>query len=161
MNFVYLLLGANLADRRGQLSRATQEIEEYIGVIIERSSIYETDAWGVDDQPSYYNQVLSVKTELEPLALLETIHEIENRLGRTRKKRWESRLIDIDILFYNDQVIEEEALIIPHPLLHIRKFTLLPLAELTKELWHPVLKKTIGQLLLEVEDPLKVKRLKD
>lgn len=161
MNLVYLLLGANLGDRRCQLSKAIAEIEEQVGHLIDSSSIYETAAWGVEDQPSYFNQVLSVETMLDPRALLTAIHEIEYRLGRTRTKKWESRVIDIDILFYNDQVIDEESLTIPHPFLHKRKFTLLPLGELTTELWHPVLKKTVRQLLEELEDPLDVKKLED
>lgn len=159
MNIIYLLLGANLGDRRDQLSKAISEVEKQIGNVIESSSIYETAAWGVEDQPSYFNQVLLVGTELEPRDLLETIHGIENRLGRTRSKRWESRLIDIDILFYNNLVVEEERLTIPHPLLHTRKFTLLPLSELTLELWHPVLQKTVRELLQELSDPLDVKKL--
>lgn len=161
MNVVYLLLGANLGDRRRQLSHAIGEIKQHIGVVVKCSSVYETEAWGVDGQPSYFNQVLMVETALKPRELLASTQGIENRLGRTRTKKWESRVIDIDILFYNEQIIEEESLTIPHPLLHRRKFTLLPLTELTKELMHPVLRKTVGQLLLELEDPLEVKRLDD
>lgn len=159
MNIVYLLLGVNLGARHEQLRKAAAEIGEHVGVIIERSSIYETAAWGMEDEPSYLNQVLLIETKLKPQLLLAKIHEIESRLGRTRLKKWGSRLIDIDILFYNDFVIEEEFLTIPHPLLHKRKFTLLPLSELTLALMHPVLKKTIQELLDELNDPLEVRRL--
>lgn len=159
MNIVYLLLGVNLGERHEQLRKAIAEIEEHIGVITGRSSVYETAAWGMEDEPLYLNQVLLVETRLEPQVLLATIHEIESRLGRTRLKRWESRLIDIDILFYNDLVIEGEYLTIPHPLLHRRKFTLLPLSELTTGLMHPLLRKTVKELLDELNDPLDVRRL--
>lgn len=159
MNLVYLLLGANLGDRYRQLSGAIGEIEKHVGFIARRSSVYETEAWGVEDQPSYFNQVLEVETLLNPHALLKAIHDIENKLGRKRVKKWESRVIDIDILFYNDLIVNQENLIIPHPLMHTRKFTLLPLAELATHLWHPVLRKSIKQLLEECTDPLDVKRL--
>lgn len=159
MNIVYLLLGANLGDRHHQLSQAIDEIEKHIGEVVDCSSIYETAAWGIEEQPSYFNQVLLVETVMEPYALLTTIHEIEHRLGRVRFEKWGARMIDIDILFYSDLVLDEEMLTIPHPLLHTRKFTLLPLAELTAELFHPVLGKTVDELLLELSDPLEVKKL--
>jgi|SRR5690606_13473475 2-amino-4-hydroxy-6-hydroxymethyldihydropteridine diphosphokinase len=161
MSSIYLLLGANLEDRFHQLSNAFHKIEEKIGSVIKYSSIYETAAWGKEDEPSYLNQVLCVSTNLAPHELLKTIHEIENSLGRTRQLRWESRLIDIDILFYNELIINDLGLIIPHPYLHKRKFTLVPLAEIAPEYTHPVLLKSIQQLLVELADPLMVNKLSE
>lgn len=159
MSTIYLLLGANLGDRYSQLSNAFREIEERIGFIIKHSALYETAAWGREDEPSYLNQVICVNTNLAPHELLKTIHEIESDLGRTRQLRWESRLIDIDILFYDEMVLNDSDLVIPHPYIHKRKFTLVPLAEIASEFIHPVLLKTVEQLLAELNDPLEVIKL--
>ena len=159
MSMIYLLLGANLGDRLSQLSNAFGEIEERIGSVIKHSALYETAAWGREDEPSYLNQVLCVITNLAPHELLKTIHEIESYLGRTRQLRWESRLIDIDILFYDEIILDDRDLVIPHPYIHKRKFTLVPLTEIAPEYRHPVLLKTVKQLLRELDDPLEVIRL--
>src|SRR5690554_3162575 len=101
MSLAYLLLGANLGDRFSQLSQAVQEVEKNIGTIVKRSSVFQTAAWGKEEEPAYLNQVLYVETHLSPQDLLRAINQIEEKLGRTRKLKWESRLIDIDILFYD------------------------------------------------------------
>jgi 2-amino-4-hydroxy-6-hydroxymethyldihydropteridine diphosphokinase len=156
MTIVYLLLGANLGDRFAQVSIALQNVERDVGAVVSKSSLYETEAWGGENQPMYLNQVLIVETTLSARALLEAVQKIENQLGRTRKEKWESRLIDIDILFYGDECISEPDLIVPHPFLDKRKFTLVPLVEIAADLIHPVHKKTVRQLLSELDDPLTV-----
>jgi len=159
MSVIYLLLGANLGDRFSQLSNAFKGIEERVGPIINFSAIYETAAWGREGDPSYLNQVLCITTNLAPHELLKTVNEIEMALGRTRQLQWESRLIDIDILFYDEMILNDPNLIIPHPYIHKRKFTLVPLAEIASEYIHPVLLKTVKQLLAGLSDPLDVVKL--
>lgn len=156
---VYLLLGANLGDRFNQMQLAFQEVEVRIGQVIQHSSLYETAAWGIEDGPDYLNQVLRVETPLAPFEVLKQIAEIETHLGRTRKLKWESRVIDIDILYYEDVVLDTPELSIPHPYLHFRKFTLVPLAEIAPDFVHPVFKKNNEKLLEELNDALEVKKV--
>ncbi len=118
------------------------------------SNIYETAAWGRENDPAYLNQVLFFETRLSASDILEFCLSVEKKMGRYRQTRWESRSIDIDLLFYNDAIIQEVALQIPHPYLHQRRFVLTPLAELAPDFIHPVLRKSIKQLLQECEDPL-------
>lgn len=159
MNKVFLLLGANLGNRFQQLKLAGEAIQKEVGKVSQVSAVYETAAWGVEEGPSYLNQVLRVETSLSPEALLSVTSRIEDALGRTRQFKWDSRLIDIDILFYENLQVETERLIIPHPYLHLRRFTLVPLAEIAPHFLHPVLKKTTLQLLLDLDDPLPVKKV--
>lgn len=158
-NIAYLLLGTNLGNRHLNLSQATGLIGKAIGPVAGASSVYQTAPWGVAGQPDYWNQVLAVHTTLEPTAMLGIIHEIEKSLGRERKIRWEARLIDIDILYYNDCIVDLPALTIPHPRLAGRRFALAPLTEITPDFVHPVLQKTNQTLLDECPDPLAVVRL--
>lgn len=156
MTLAYLLLGGNLGDRFAQVSIALQNIERYVGAVICRSSVYETEAWGKENLPGYLNQVVVVNTELTARGLLDTVQKIEKVMGRTRKEKWGSRLIDIDILFYGKECINEPDLIVPHPFLAQRKFTLVPLDEIAADLIHPVFNKTVRELLFELKDPLTV-----
>lgn len=152
----HLLTGANLGDRFGTLLEANRLIEEKIGKILKASSLYETEAWGLVDQPAYLNQALEVATHLPPKELLKTIFEIEAALGRVARNKWEARPIDIDILFYENKILETTDLTIPHPHLHRRNFVLVPLLEIAPHKQHPVFKKTVETLYEETEDTLDV-----
>ncbi len=156
---VYLLLGSNLGNRQLFLQDAARYIEKSAGKILTRSGIYETQSWGKTDVPDYLNQVLLIQTELSPHLLLAELLNIEIMLGRQRLEKWGSRTVDIDILFYGDEIINESNLTIPHPELHNRRFTLEPLAEITPDLWHPILNKTVLLLKNELKDSLAVKKI--
>jgi 2-amino-4-hydroxy-6-hydroxymethyldihydropteridine diphosphokinase len=153
---VHLLTGGNLGDRMATLREAQRLVEKKIGQVVKASSFYETEAWGNVNQPDYLNQALEVATSPSPLEVLHTIFEIEAALGRTRRNKWEARSIDIDILFYNNKIMETKELTIPHPHLHRRNFALIPMLEIAPLKKHPVFKKTIEELYLESEDPLDV-----
>ncbi|MCC9137451.1 2-amino-4-hydroxy-6-hydroxymethyldihydropteridine diphosphokinase [Pontibacter silvestris] len=154
---VYLLLGGNLRDRFSTLQQAREHIAVQVGIILQSSKLYETAAWGKTDQPAFLNQVIEVKTALSPEQVLQTINIIEHELGRVRLEHWGSRVIDIDILFYDSLILHTQRLTIPHPQLQHRRFTLKPLVEIAPELMHPVLSKSATQLLEECEDNLEVK----
>ena len=156
---VYLLLGSNLGDRKKFLDEAISHIETDIAPVIKISPIYETQSWGKSDAPDYLNQVIYIQTNLSAQEILQKILNIELILGRRREEKWGSRTIDIDILFYGDDIINEPGLQIPHPELHKRRFTLEPLADIVPDLVHPVKNKTILQLKNELKDDLIVKKL--
>jgi 2-amino-4-hydroxy-6-hydroxymethyldihydropteridine diphosphokinase len=118
---IFLLLGSNQGDSRGNLSRAREAIQTLIGPIVTTSSFYRTAAWGKTNQPDFYNQVIQIDTVLEPHTLLDRILNIEYRLGRIRKEKWGPRIIDIDILFYHDKINNTADLILPHPGIPIRR----------------------------------------
>jgi 2-amino-4-hydroxy-6-hydroxymethyldihydropteridine diphosphokinase len=141
------------------LLAARTRIEILAGPITAQSSSYETAAWGKTDQPPFLNQALAIDTKLEPALLLQTLLAIEQSLGRVRTERWEPRPIDIDILFYGDQVITEPDLVIPHPSMEQRRFVLVPLNEIAGEVTHPGSGKTVRQLLEECGDVLGVRPL--
>jgi 2-amino-4-hydroxy-6-hydroxymethyldihydropteridine diphosphokinase len=158
MHKVLLLLGSNLGDRQSFLARAIAQIETDIAPVVKSSAIYETQSWGKTDAPDYLNQVVLLKTDLAPREVLEKILAIEIKLGRTREEKWGSRTIDIDILFYGGEIVEEDRLHIPHPELHKRRFTLEPLNEIAPDWVHPVFNKKISQLKTELSDGLIVKK---
>jgi 2-amino-4-hydroxy-6-hydroxymethyldihydropteridine diphosphokinase len=159
MNVAYLLTGGNMGDRLHFLSRAKEAIEKECGAIVKTSAVYETEAWGLEDQHPFYNQALQLKTTLNAKDLLQRILQIEIALGRRRELKYGPRIIDIDIIFFNDEIIKSEELRVPHPLMQNRRFVLLPLQEIAPKKVHPELKKTIEQLLMECPDTLEVKRL--
>jgi 2-amino-4-hydroxy-6-hydroxymethyldihydropteridine diphosphokinase len=156
----FLLLGSNLGDRLLHLQTAREQIKEKIGLICKSSGIYETAAWGIEEQPAFLNQVLVVETSLSPELLMQTLLAIEESMGRVREKKMGTRIIDIDILFYENLIYQSETLTIPHPLLHLRRFVLIPLSEINPSKNHPQFGKNISELLNVCKDPLKVEKIK-
>jgi len=159
MNKVFLITGGNMGDRKSNMEKAVILIDENIGKITSRSSIYETEAWGNKDQPSFYNQVLVVESAFSANDIMNKILEIEKKMGRIRTVKNAARIIDIDILFYKYEIIEDSLLTIPHKEIPNRRFVLMPLNEIAPNYIHPVLKTSIAELLLQCVDPLNVIRL--
>lgn len=156
MTKTYLLLGSNMGNREAFLSKALTEIDAKIGKISKKSKIYQTEPWGEKEQEDFLNIAVEVETKLKPKKILEKIHEIEKLLDREETYKWGPREIDIDILFYGEEMISEVDLTIPHPFIHERKFTLIPLAEIAPELYHPIMGANIIDLLMECEDQSEV-----
>ena len=160
MNKIYLLTGGNIGDRTGNLQKAYELIENRAGAVLQKTSIYETAAWGLTDQESFLNQVLCIDSTLTPIQLLHTLLDIELELGRRRVQKMGPRTIDIDILFYGNEVISVPDLVVPHPRIQDRRFVLTPLNEIAADFIHPTLNKTIRQLLEACPDQLEVKIFK-
>ena len=160
-NALYLLLGANLGDRLQTLALAREQLADRVGVMLLTSPLYETAAWGVTDQPTYLNQVLLLETAHSPEAVLTQTQAIEQALGRVRAEHWGARVIDIDLLFYNDLILNTPTLTLPHPYLHLRRFTLQPLADIAPDLVHPVLKQPVWHLLEACMDEGKVNKFRN
>jgi len=156
MDNCFLLLGTNMGDKFSNLSQVRLLILHQIGKIVQASSIYRTAAWGKTEQGDFFNQVIQIEMCLAPSRLLEKCLEIEKKMGRVRYEKWGERLIDIDILYYNDLVITEEHLKIPHLEIHNRRFTLMPLTEIAPDYIHPRLQQTNRELLQTCADPLQV-----
>lgn len=154
---VYLLLGSNVGDRRTNIEKAIKLIGGKINQPVRLSGLYETAAWGKTDQDAFLNQAIAVQTNIKPLPLLALLKEIEKATGRLETEKWGPRVIDIDILLYGSEIIQEPELQIPHPYLPVRRFALLPLAEIAGGFVHPVLKKTVIKLLEECPDKSDVK----
>ena len=158
MNKIYLLLGSNLGNSKQQLSKAISLIQKKMGNLTRQSGTYTTAAWGNTDQPDFLNQVIVVETALTAADTMQGILSIEKKMGRIRTQKNAPRIIDIDILFFNKEIISLPELIVPHPQLQNRRFVLIPLNELSANFIHPVLKKTIHQLLRVCPDKLAVKK---
>ena len=156
-NVIYFSLGSNLNDKKTNLNRAIDFIIEEIGFVFTSSSIYETEGWGNKDLSTFYNMVIGVYSYLEKEAILKKTQTIEKEMGRTKKTNpiYINRLIDIDILFFNNDILETDKLIIPHKELINRNFVLVPMVEISPHLIHPQLNKSMFNLLKECKDEMK------
>ena len=157
MNIVFLQLGSNLDNREMLLQDAIVAIEERVGLVLERSKVYESTAWRVEGQENYLNQILKVETKLQAHDVLFIILDVEKNLGRVRIEKWGERLIDIDIIFFNNEIIETAQLCVPHKHMHERMFVLTPLHNLAPDMAHPKYNKTVEELLKECTDTQLVK----
>ena len=154
-NTAYLLLGSNLADRTRHLRTAIAQLEQ-LGTITALSCIYETEAWGNEDQPMFLNQAVKLLTSHAPESLLQEVKRIERMMGRTDDERWQPRIIDIDILALDTMQFSSEIVTIPHPQLHLRNFALLPMLDITQCWIHPGLNMTVEEMYLESKDDKEV-----
>ena len=159
MNKLYLSIGGNEGNRLSNLKQAVTNIEIFCGELLLQSSLYETAPWGKTDQPSFLNQALLIQTSHDPVSAMKIILEIEEKMGRKRTEKYGSRIIDIDILFFNNEILYLPQLKIPHPEIQNRRFVLVPMNEIASSFIHPVLKKTIRELLDECPDQLSVKKI--
>ncbi|MBR1776459.1 2-amino-4-hydroxy-6-hydroxymethyldihydropteridine diphosphokinase [bacterium] len=156
MAIVYLSLGSNLGDRVGYLQQAASLIGAIEDIkIVATSSFYETEPWNMPTDNWFVNAIVQISTSLTPIELLSECHRIERQLGRVRfdENKYEDRTIDIDILFYDDLVINNETLVIPHKHFHKRAFLLVPMLEIAQDFIHPIYKKTVSELYEELENP--------
>lgn len=150
MHTVYIGIGSNLGEREENCERAIGLLEEKGTRVIKRSSMIETEPWGVTDQPAFINMAIQIETELSPVELLKLLKETEKEVGRRPGMRWGPRVIDLDILLIDDLVIKSDRIEVPHPQIRNRDFVLRPLAEIAPDLIHPVFKKTIGEMVQEI-----------
>ena len=147
MKRVFLLTGSNLGNHSGNLKSAADYLEQS-GKIVKKSAVYRSEAWGYKSSQEFFNQCIEMETDLTAVSLLECILQIERDMGRIRTgKGYSDREIDIDILFFENEIINSEILIVPHPRLHLRRFALVPMDEICGSFFHPVLKRTISELL--------------
>ena len=156
MNRAYISIGSNQGNRREQMERAIAFLMVLGGAIVKRSDYFETKAWGKEDQPDFLNMCLELTTTKSAHKLLKVIQDIETQLDRQRTQKWGQRTVDLDILFFNDAIINDDQLTVPHPYIPQRKFVLVPLAQVAAGVVHPVLHKTVQQLLESCPDDLEV-----
>ena len=156
LNKAYLLIGGNMGNRLANIDKAVNLLQKHIGNIIARSSVYETAPWGIKQQSSFLNLAVEIDTEYQAGDLMRLLLKIEAEMGRIRQEKYGPRTIDLDIIFFNQEVVETAELIIPHKEMQNRRFVLQPLSEIAPLLVHPVLKKTVLQLLEECPDDSEV-----
>lgn len=160
MHQVFLSIGGNLGNRRANFDKVYTHIQNELGCIVLRSSVYETPAWGFESEDPFWNQVLCIETNLNPSEILENIKKIDTAFGRKRiREGYSSREMDIDILYFDNQIINAKNLTIPHPLMHKRRFVQVPLAEIAPDLVHPVLKLSSLEMLNVCEDKSEIKKV--
>lgn len=155
----YLLLGSNQGNRQLNLEQAVKNINNSCGIVTKQSSLYETEAWGLKEQAAFINRAIEINTRHAPEDLLTEVKRIEREIGRVDTVKWGPRLIDIDILLYGNTVFHSDKLTVPHPYLHLRRFTLIPLNEIARTIIHPVLEQSIEALLEHCPDKAQVTRL--
>jgi 2-amino-4-hydroxy-6-hydroxymethyldihydropteridine diphosphokinase len=158
MNLAYLLIGGNMGTRFENLDKTREMISGSCGSIIRCSSVFETSAWGKTDQPDFLNQALLLGTKLAASELLICLLAVEQKMGRFRGEKYGPRIIDIDIIFYNHDIVDLPDLKIPHPQMQNRRFVLEPLAEIAPKLVHPVLGRSMTELLYDCPDQLAVNK---
>lgn len=151
-----ILTGSNVGDSAEYLAKALLHLESEFGKALFYSKTYKTQAWGITEQDDFLNQALVFETNLKPEEILQKVKSIEKKIGRKPRNTWANREIDIDIIFYGSMIFKSKDLYIPHPLMHLRKFVLLPLSEIIPSYIHPVFKKSISEILKNCEDNLKV-----
>jgi len=156
MNKAYILMGGNVGDTKKKLQQAIEFLNKECGSIVQKSSVYQTAPWGQAAQQDFLNQAIIMHTPLNAKELMQKILQIEETMGRLRLEKYGPRVIDIDILFFNEAIIREAQLTIPHAEIQFRRFALVPLAELVPDMLHPILKKTISELLVNCPDHLQV-----
>lgn len=153
-----LLTGSNVGNSADYLAKAKIHLDKEFGNLILKSNTFKTQAWGVSDQDDFLNQALVYSSNLNPEEILEKIKTIEKKIGRQKRNTWANREIDIDIIFYGSIIFKSSKLYIPHPLMHLRKFVLMPLSQIIPEFKHPVLHKTVKDLLKNCNDNLMVEK---
>jgi len=158
-NRVVLSLGGNIGDIQLVFEKARDSLQKTVGELVLISSLYQTKAWGVENQSDFLNQVIVLETTLSPIEVLKTCLAVENELGRVRKGKWHERVIDIDVLFYGNELIKSKELVLPHPYIKDRNFILYPLVEIMPDFVHPIFKKTLLELKNNCKDELPVVKI--